>query len=213
MLFLTRTPCIYSHVICHLANAQLNMLTSQSTRNLFNQLRSLSHLTGVRPLTTHALHPIRHPQNKRLESRADGVRWNKNIHLTPPRLENPPHVQKSELSEGAYDKLAEETMDALTDYFEDLMDEAFTGADYDVVYSSGVLTVKVGRDHGTYVINKQTPNRQIWLSSPTSGPKRYDWTGGRWVYAHDGVSLHQLLSKEFSVIFNTNMDLSGLPYS
>ena len=31
---------------------------------------------------------------------------------------------------------------------------------------SGVLTVKVG-DHGTYVINKQTPNKQIWLSSPT----------------------------------------------
>ncbi|KAM6944081.1 frataxin, mitochondrial [Lycodopsis pacificus] len=213
MLFLTRTPCIYSHVICHLANTQLNMLTSQSTRNLFNQLRSLSHLTGVRPLTTHALHPIRHPQNKRLESRADGVPWRKNIHLTPPRLEKPPPVQKSELSEGTYDKLAEETMDALTDYFEDLMDEAFTGADYDVVYSSGVLTVKVGRDHGIYVINKQTPNRQIWLSSPTSGPKRYDWTGGRWVYAHDGVSLHQLLSNEFSVIFNTNMDLSGLPHS
>ena len=27
---------------------------------------------------------------------------------------------------------------------------------------------------GTYVINKQTPNKQIWLSSPISGPKRYD---------------------------------------
>ena len=37
---------------------------------------------------------------------------------------------------------------------------------------SGVLTVKVG-DHGTYVINKQTPNKQIWLSSPT----RYDQDG------------------------------------
>lgn len=41
----------------------------------------------------------------------------------------------SELSEGAYDKLAEKTLDALTEYFEDLMEEAFTGADYDVVYS------------------------------------------------------------------------------
>ena len=28
---------------------------------------------------------------------------------------------------------------------------------------------------GTYVINKQPPNKQIWLSSPQSGPKRYDW--------------------------------------
>lgn len=122
-------------------------------------------------------------------------------------------MQIRELSEAEYEKLADETLDALADYFEDLTDEAFTGADYDVVFSSGVLTVKVGLDHGTYVINKQTPNKQIWLSSPTSGPKRYDWTGERWVYAHDGVSLHQLLSKEFSIIFNKNMDLFDLPYS
>lgn len=163
---------------------------------------------------------------------------------------------------------------------------------------SGVLTIKVGGDHGTYVINKQTPNKQIWLSSPTrwvctcsvwytclisvcdsclfvfftaaqlfqycgaplncslgiaqidkralhwnsswnlnkqncsaffpkylktishlrlsslcSGPKRYDWTGERWVYTRDGRSLHQLLSKEFSAIFNRDMDLFYLPYS
>lgn len=42
---------------------------------------------------------------------------------------------KSELSEAAYEKLAEETLDALAEYFEDLTDEAFTGADYDVVFS------------------------------------------------------------------------------
>lgn len=122
-------------------------------------------------------------------------------------------MQISELSEAAYEKLADETLDALADFFEDLTDEAFTGADYDVVFSSGVLTVKVGGHHGTYVINKQTPNKQIWLSSPTSGPKRYDWTGENWVYIHDGVSLHQLLSKEFSSIFNVNMNLCDLPYS
>lgn len=51
------------------------------------------------------------------------------------------------------------------------------------------------------------------LSSLCSGPKRYDWTGERWVYIHDGISLHQLLSKEFSAIFNRDMDLFYLPYS
>lgn len=51
------------------------------------------------------------------------------------------------------------------------------------------------------------------LLSLCSGPKRYDWTGERWVYAHDGMSLHQLLSKEFSVIFNRNVDLFDLPWS
>ncbi|XP_030620656.1 frataxin, mitochondrial, partial [Chanos chanos] len=118
-----------------------------------------------------------------------------------------------DLSEAAYDRLADETLDALAEYFEDLADEKYTGTDYDVVFSSGVLTIKVGGDHGTYVINKQTPNRQIWLSSPTSGPKRYDWTGSRWVYSHDGVALHNLLSKEFSRIFQRDVDLSDLIHS
>ena len=44
-------------------------------------------------------------------------------------------LSTSELTEAAYEKLADETLDALTDYFEDLTDEAFTGADYDVVFS------------------------------------------------------------------------------
>ncbi|PWA16030.1 hypothetical protein CCH79_00019363, partial [Gambusia affinis] len=132
----------------------------------------------------------------------------RNLSLTSRRKKKLSHVHIRELSEGAYEKLADETLDALSDYFEDLADEAFSGTEYDVVFSSGVLTIKLGGGHGTYVINKQTPNRQIWLSSPTSGPKRYDWTGERWVYIHDGISLHQLLSKEFSVLFNKNIHLT-----
>ncbi|KAM8985272.1 frataxin, mitochondrial isoform 2-T2 [Ara ararauna] len=71
------------------------------------------------------------------------------------------------LDETTYEKLAEETLDSLADFFEDLTDKPFTPEDYDVSLGSGVLTVKLGGDMGTYVINKQTPNRQIWLSSPT----------------------------------------------
>uniref|UniRef100_UPI0037E81DBB frataxin, mitochondrial n=1 Tax=Semicossyphus pulcher TaxID=241346 RepID=UPI0037E81DBB len=212
MMFFNKTPCIYSQ-IRHLANTPLNMTAAQRTRNICHQLRSLSHFTGLHPFTKHTQHPILQPPIKCYESRVHGNRWNKHIHLTALRLEKPTPVQIRELSEAAYEKVADETLDALADYFEDLMDESFTGAEYDVVFSSGVLTVKVGGDHGTYVINKQTPNKQIWLSSPTSGPKRYNWTGERWVYSHDGVSLHQLLSEEFSIIFNKNMDLSELLYS
>ncbi|XP_041255034.1 frataxin, mitochondrial [Onychostruthus taczanowskii] len=119
----------------------------------------------------------------------------------------------SSLDETTYEKLAEETLDSLADFFEDLADKPFTPEDYDVSLGSGVLTVKLGGDMGTYVINKQTPNRQIWLSSPTSGPKRYDWTGRNWVYSHDRVSLHELLSKEFSTALKTKLDLSTLIYS
>jgi frataxin len=78
----------------------------------------------------------------------------------------------SSLSEMEFDRKAEETLHALTDFFDVLPDRVKTHADFDVSYSMGVLTVQIGPPVGTYVINKQTPNRQIWLSSPISGPKR-----------------------------------------
>ena len=37
--------------------------------------------------------------------------------------------------------------------------------------TQGVMTLSLG-DHGTYVINKQAPNKQLWMSSPISGPNR-----------------------------------------
>jgi frataxin len=68
------------------------------------------------------------------------------------------------------------------------------------------------KNQGTYVINKQPPNKQIWLSSPTSGPKRFDWYvvgesmndkegagQGEWVYIRDGTTLAGVLKKELGV--------------
>lgn len=76
---------------------------------------------------------------------------------------------------------------------------------------AGVLTLAFP-PNGTYVINKQPPNKQIWLSSPITGPKRYDYviasegqdakegTGtGEWVYLRDGSTLNELLNKELGV--------------
>jgi len=80
----------------------------------------------------------------------------------------------------------------------------------EVEYSSGVLEV-TAKEH-RYVLNKQPPNKQIWLSSPISGPKRYDWVvlqegmndkegsgKGDWIYLRDGTSLTELLRKELGV--------------
>uniref|UniRef100_A0A8C9C2B6 Uncharacterized protein n=1 Tax=Phocoena sinus TaxID=42100 RepID=A0A8C9C2B6_PHOSS len=66
---------------------------------------------------------------------------------------------------------------------------------------------------GMYVVNKQTPHKQIWFSSPSSGPKRYDWTGRNGVYSHDGVSLHELLATELTQALKTKLDLCSLAYS
>uniref|UniRef100_A0AAA9TRJ4 Frataxin n=1 Tax=Bos taurus TaxID=9913 RepID=A0AAA9TRJ4_BOVIN len=83
------------------------------------------------------------------------------------------------LDDTTYERLAEETLDSLAEFFEDLADKPYTFEDYDVSFGSGVLTVKLGGDLGTYVINKQTPNKQIWLSSPSSCPSPALWRSSR----------------------------------
>eukprot|EP01137_Pigoraptor_chileana_P025498 Opistho-2@95079 len=90
-------------------------------------------------------------------------------------------------------------MENLTEVFEAIADD-IESKEMDVSYSTGVLTVKLGNDLGTYVINKQSPNKQIWLSSPTSGPKRYDYDHNKrdWIYTHDRQSIHTLLTTEVS---------------
>ncbi|KAL7072004.1 hypothetical protein ACQ4LE_008413 [Meloidogyne hapla] len=108
-------------------------------------------------------------------------------------------------TEVEYDKRAEETLMALTEFLDGLPERINTDKAYDISYSMGVLTACISPKIGTYVINKQTPNKQIWLSSPISGPKRYDLSDSyRWIYKHDGVSLHELLEKEFKEIYKTD---------
>ena len=65
------------------------------------------------------------------------------------------------------------------------------------------LTSSLNFSHGTYVINKQSPNRQIWLSSPISGPSRFDFDleTETWIYKHTGQSLHQYWSKRLGATF------------
>jgi len=75
-----------------------------------------------------------------------------------------------------------------------------------------VLEVKITSKDYTYVLNKQPPNKQIWLSSPVSGPKRFDWVVsgesmhekegggvGDWIYLRDGTSLTEVIRKELGV--------------
>jgi len=131
-------------------------------------------------------------------------------------LETPPAgAAPVDLSIEQYNQLSDDYMDAIVEKLEELGEER---EDVDVEYSAGVLNLTFP-PNGTYVINKQPPNKQIWLSSPISGPKRYDYvifgegqdskegTGaGDWVYLRDNSTLADLLLKEVGV------DLSD-PYS
>lgn len=117
-------------------------------------------------------------------------------------------LEQVELTELEFEKICNETLESLLDFFENLVDKSADLKGADVTYSSGVLTISLG-EKGTYVINRQTPNKQIWLSSPVSGPKRYDLIDKKiWMYKHDQKSLHSLLQEEFSELLKTDIDLS-----
>ncbi|KAJ7431792.1 hypothetical protein B0H11DRAFT_2159914 [Mycena galericulata] len=114
-----------------------------------------------------------------------------------------------ELSTERYNLYSDATMDNLLHVLENLLDRLGNPA-YEVEYHSGVLTLQLG-DKGTYVINKQPPNKQIWLSSPFSGPKRYDYRemNNTWVYSRDGQSLSDLLNRELSDALQQPVDITN----
>jgi frataxin len=61
------------------------------------------------------------------------------------------------------------------------------------------------------VINKQPPNKQIWFSSPTSGPKRFDYDAEHkaWFMLKDGQesNLRDLLNSELTKIFGKTVEV------
>ncbi|PZC74926.1 hypothetical protein B5X24_HaOG207031 [Helicoverpa armigera] len=129
---------------------------------------------------------------------------------------NPSAPQVSEVDPAVFEEICNETLESLCDYFEELVDASPNLKGADVTFSDGVLTVALGSKYGTYVINRQTPNKQIWLSSPVSGPKRYDLIlkdGGHWVYKHDGISLHKLLQEEISKIVTNKVEFKKCSHS
>jgi frataxin len=71
----------------------------------------------------------------------------------------------------------------------------------------GVLNVVVG-GHGTFVLNKQAPNLQLWLSSPVSGPLRYYYSSEAvaWLNQRDDHELLPLLADDFETLCGKRLD-------
>lgn len=172
-------------------------------------------------------------------------RWQKPVFTSSPAawrayVAAPPPGQRPEptpLEMTVYHRMVDHTLDELTAQLEELLETKDLDAleegrggsmsDWDVEYAvrisgspqSGVLNLRLG-SYGTYVINKQPPTRQIWLSSPSryvagaddSGPKRFDYDGTqqRWFTIKDGELFYfdELLTKELSDVFQTTLDLA-----
>ncbi|XP_021683435.1 uncharacterized protein LOC110667038 [Hevea brasiliensis] len=103
---------------------------------------------------------------------------------------------RSLLQEDEFHRLADSTIHDLQEKLEEYGD-SFQIDGLDIDYGNEVLTLKLG-DLGTYVLNKQTPNRQLWLSSPVSGPSRFDWdqNSQAWVYRRTKANLLTILESE-----------------
>ncbi|KAI8008316.1 hypothetical protein LOK49_LG07G02378 [Camellia lanceoleosa] len=111
--------------------------------------------------------------------------------------EGPAPIDYSSLvQEDEFHKLADSTIHDLLEKLEEYGDSVDIDG-FDIDYGNQVLTVKLGT-LGTYVLNKQTPNRQIWLSSPVSGPSRFDWDQDdqAWVYRRTKANLVEVLKHE-----------------
>ncbi len=115
-------------------------------------------------------------------------------------------------SEADFHYVADETLGAIQDAMEELFEEISSdGDELEVNFASGVLTIALP-PHGTWVINKQTPNRQLWWSSPISGPRRYEYDNGQWVFTksmdEDGLAkstLTDALREEIQELYNVNL--------
>ena len=97
------------------------------------------------------------------------------------------------LDESKFLGLAEGTLERLAEAIEDAL-----GDELDVEMDGGILTIALS-DGGQYIVNKNAPMRQIWLSSPRSGAWHFDWdeAGACWRSTRgQPVNLADLLAEE-----------------
>lgn len=126
--------------------------------------------------------------------------WRVSECCNPPRL-----AYASGARERNFHDAADELLQHALECVEAVVDKE--GLDVDVSLADGVLTIDCG-SVGVFVLNKQTPNNQIWLASPVSGPLRYDYTAdGEWLNTRDGHDLQQRLTHEIESMWNVRLKM------
>ena len=95
-----------------------------------------------------------------------------------------------------FETMVEKTIESL---FEATMREIGDMAEVDL--EGGILNIELD-DGRVFIINKHSPNRQIWLSSPLSGAHHFsfDENIGAWASTRDSGQLLSLLEDELSNI-------------
>ena len=111
------------------------------------------------------------------------------------------------MDEPEFERQAGKVLDRLMAQIED---QAMDDLDVDV--EGGILTITLPAGGGTYLVNKHTPNREIWLSSPKSGAWHFrrdpeaGWVSTR-VVDDARPQLHRLLADELADVTGKPLEL------
>lgn len=100
-----------------------------------------------------------------------------------------------------FNQVADEYLNKITFNLEKIQIKS-NEIDYEL--TDDVLEIDI-KNQKKYVINKQYTNKQLWLSSPLSGPMRFDYIKGNWISIRQNISMTELLLKELSIELNTKI--------
>lgn len=104
------------------------------------------------------------------------------------------------LDASRYATLADEMLERIADTIDDVL-----GEEIDAELQGGVLTLSLEAG-GQYVLNKNAPMKQLWLSSPASGAWHFDYADGDWISTRTPrVTLDALLVREMKDRFGVEV--------
>lgn len=97
------------------------------------------------------------------------------------------------IDDAAFESLAVQTLQRFAARIEDAT------MDLEVDLVEGVLNIET-EDGAVYLVNKHSPLRQLWLSSPVSGAGHFGFNAANktWESTRGGESLEKILERELS---------------
>lgn len=93
----------------------------------------------------------------------------------------------------SYESFIAKTFDLLS---ENLLTTPFSS---EIDFTNNVLSWKV-ENIGEYVFNKQPPLKQLWISSPITGPAKFEIKSNSWTHTKSRASLGDFLNREIEEI-------------
>ena len=92
------------------------------------------------------------------------------------------------MTEQEFTELAKQELEHLFDMF----DKADIDGELDLDFSGEVL--KISSSMGQHVINRNIAAKEIWLSSPISGPNHFGFIDGKW-QTNSKLEMYEVLNE------------------